>query len=472
MFKKTKIIATIGPATENRKIIRQLAEAGMNVARLNFSHGSHQEHKQRIDLAQWAAQKTGRPVAVLQDLSGPKIRLGDFSEESITLKNGKKIILTTKKCLGNENIVFINYKNLPAEIKKNDKILLNDGRNELRVERITEHEIHCRIVVGGQINGRRGVNFPDSYLKISSLTDKDRKDIRFGIKNKVDFMAVSFVRTPENILELKKVLRSANADIKVIAKIETKEAVENLDAIISVSDGVMIARGDLAVEIGAERVPILQKIIIKKCNEIGKPAIVATQMLESMIKNPVPTRAEVNDIANAILDGADAVMLSEETTLGAHPLKAVEVMARVVRHTEENFDYEEILKQRQLVHKEINDSVSYAVANVAHNIGAKAIIALTDRGFTARMVSRYKPKQPIFALTPNPSTYNRLSLSFGCYPLLVPDFKNVPEMSEKIKKIVLKNRHLNLRPGDTIVIAAGVSSGQPRATNFLMVEKI
>ncbi|MCL5004475.1 MAG: pyruvate kinase [Patescibacteria group bacterium] len=468
MTKKTKIIATIGPATENKIMMEKMALAGMNVIRLNFSHGSYAEHKNRINLARFVSQKINKPIAVLQDLSGPKIRIGDFYQENVELKNGKKFVLTTEKIIGDENKVFINYKNIADEIEKGATILLDDGKVELRVEKISGNKIICRVIIGGKIKGRRGVNFPGSCLKISSLTEKDKEDIKFGIKNKVDFMAISFVRTVNDILELKNILKRARADIKVIAKIETQEAVENIDEIIKEAYGIMVARGDLAVEVGAEQVPILQKMIVKKCNDAGKPVIIATQMLESMIKNPVPTRAEVNDIANAILDGADAIMLSEETTLGDFPLKTIEVMARVARHTEVNFNYEKLLENGHLTSKIITNSVSYAVANVAHNVGAKAIIALTESGGTAKMISRYRLKQPILALTPNSKTYNRLALSFGCYPYLINQFKDISEVVETAKKMVLKNKLA--KKGEKIVISAGIPFGKSGSTNLLIAE--
>src|SRR3989344_3731569 len=426
MIKKTKIVATIGPATENKISMEELALAGMDVVRLNFSHGNYKEHLNRINLARLVSKKINKPIAILQDLSGPKIRIGDFYSESIILRKGQTFILTASKCVGDEKKVFINYPNIPKEIKYVEKILGN--------------EIRCKIIIGGEIKGRRGVNFPDSNLRISSLTKKDREDIKFGIKNKVDFMAISFVRKPSDILELRNILNKAKANIKIIAKIETKEAIENLDEIIKSADGVMVARGDLAVEMLAEHVPILQKNIIKKCNYAGKPVITATQMLDSMIKNPVPTRAEVNDVANAILDGTDAVMLSEETALGNYPIEAVSVMARIARHTEENYNHEEILKHAHLLPKSINDSISYGIVTAAHNIRAEAIIALTEYGNAARMISRYKPKQPIIALTPNRKTYNQLSLSFGCQPMLIKYFKEISEVVKDAKKIAVKNK--------------------------------
>lgn len=471
MVKRTKIVATIGPATENLKTMEALASAGMDVVRLNFSHGSWEEHQLRSDLAREVSKKLNRPIAVLQDLSGPKIRIGDFYKESITLKNGKTIILTTQKCVGDENRVFVNYKNLHKEIKKGAKILLNDGRNELRVEGISGNDIHCKIIVGGDIRGRRGVNLPGSYLKISSLTAKDKKDIDFGVKNAVDFMAISFVRTPKDVIELRNILKNKkSADIKIIAKIETQEAIENIDGIIEVSDGVMVARGDLAPETGAEQVPVLQKMIIKKCNVAGKPVITATQMMESMIKNPVPTRAEVNDVANAIFDGTDAVMLSEETTLGNYPVKAVEAMTRIARHAEENFDHEEILRNIHLSQKLVTDSVSYSVANIAHNVDAKAIVALTESGFTAKAISRCRPKQPILALTPNKHTFNQLSLSFGCQPQLIDGLKDINNVIDIAKKTVAKSGFA--KKGDKIIISAGIPFGRTGNTNLILVQEV
>ena len=339
------------------------------------------------------------------------------------------------------------------------------------MEKIVGNDIYCKVMVGGEIKGRRGVNFPGSYLKISSLTAKDKEDLKFGIENNVEYIAISFVRTSDDVLELKNILQKAKADkIKIIAKIETQEAIENLDAILEVSDGLMVARGDLAVEVGTEQVPILQKLIIQKCNDIGKPVITATQMLESMIENPVPTRAEVNDIANAILDGTDAIMLSEETTLGKFPVKVIEVMARVAKHTEENFDYEEILKHKHLTQKVVTDSVSYAVVNTAHSVDAKVILALTEFGLTPRMISRYKPKQPILVLTPNIKTCNQLALNFGCYSKIIKGFKNVENMIESAKKIVVENKMA--KKGDKIVISAGIPFGKSGATNLLIVQAV
>ncbi|KKR88886.1 MAG: pyruvate kinase [Candidatus Wolfebacteria bacterium GW2011_GWA2_42_10] len=470
MFKKTKIVATIGPVSENQKTMEKMIKAGMNVIRLNFSHGNYGEHLKRIKLAREAGKKFEKPIAVLQDLCGPKIRIGDFYKESIVLKEGQIFTLTTKKCVGNEKKVFINYNRLPKEIKKGAKIMLNDGKNELLTEKISGNDIHCRIIIGGEIKGRRGVNFPGASLSIGSLTTKDKKDALFGIKHKVDFMAISFVKSAKDILELKNIIKKHNANIKIIAKIEIQDAIKNIDGIIEAADAVLVARGDLAVEVPMEQVPILQKMIIKKSNATGKPVIIATQMLESMIRNSLPTRAEVNDIANAVLDGADAVMLSEETTLGRYPVKAVETMARIVGYTEKKLNYEEILNRHRLKEKNVADSISFAVVNVAHNIGAKAIVALTESGFTSKMISRYRPQQPILALTSNRKTFSQLALNFGCHPRLMKKFDGLSSVISEAKKLSVKYKMAG--KGDKIVITAGIPFGKSGGTNLLIAQTI
>jgi pyruvate kinase len=470
MLKKTKIVSTIGPATTNQELIEKMALAGMNVCRLNFSHGSYDEHKQRINLIRKTSEKIKKPIAILMDLCGPKIRIGDFKEGKVELKHNHKFVLTTKKIIGNENEVFINYKNIVNEVKPGEIVLLDDGKIELKIDKVLKDKLICHVVFGGELSNKKGANFPQSSLKISSLTSKDKKDLYFGVKNNVDFIAISFVRTANDILELKKLLKKLKAKAKIIAKIETKEAVKNIDEIIKESYGIMVARGDLAVEVGAEQVPIIQKNIIKKCNKLGKPVIVATQMLESMIKNPIPTRAEVSDIANAILDGADAVMLSAETASGNFPLKTVEVMARVARHTEENFNYKNLLKNKNSFSDSnlITDSISYAVANAGYNINAKVIVALTETGYTSQMISRFRIKQLILSLTPNKDTYNRLALIFGCYPYLIKPFKTIEEVKEQAKKIILEN---NLaKKGERFVISAGIPFGKSGSTNLLIAD--
>lgn len=468
--KKTKIVATIGPATESEAMLTKLFLAGVNVTRLNFSHGDFAEHQVRVDRTRAIAKKLKLPVAILQDLSGPKIRIGEFYQERVILKAGEKFILTTDKVVGDEHKAFVNYDKLPQEVKPGGIIFLDDGKKKLEVKSVKGNEIICEIIVGGETKGRRGVNVPGAYLSISSLTDKDRADILFGVKNNVDYMAISFVRRASDIEDLRKILAKHKANIKIIAKIETEEALENLDEIVSVVDGVMVARGDLAIEVPAEEVPLAQKEIIEKCNRAGKPVITATQMLESMIHSPVPTRAEVNDVANAIFDGTDAVMLSEETTLGEFPVQAVEVMSRVATRMEKELDHQSVLQNSHLVPKSITDSFSYAAVNRAHEIGASAIIALSKSGMTARMVSRYRPHKPLIVLTTEEKTYNQLALSYGCYPVITPQFTTVSTMVKKAKDILMKENVVE--PGNTILIVAGLPFGNSGSTNLLLAEKI
>ncbi len=468
--KKTKIVATIGPASESEEVMTKLVLAGMNVARQNFSHGDYAEHLNRIIIARKISEKLKLPIAVLQDLSGPKIRIGDFKEGQVTLVPGKMLILSTEPCEGTESKVFINYPTLHKELKKESIVFLNDGKVKLEVEKIEGKNIICKILVGGAIKGKRGVNLPGAYLKISCLTDKDREDLKFGIKHDVDFMALSFVRKASDVIELKQILEKAKADISVIAKIETPEAVENIDAIIKEADGIMVARGDLAVEVPAEEVPIIQKMIIRKCNAAGKPVITATQMMASMVSSSVPTRAEVNDVANAILDGTDAVMLSEETTLGDHPEKVVSMMSKIAMHTEKHYPYEEHLRRNHLSNKDITDSISNAAANLAHELDAKAIAALTVSGYTAKKISRYRPKQPIIVITPTKKVYNRSALKFNCYPILTQMLEGVTDSMEKASK--LSQEAGFAKKGDKIIVLAGIPFTKPGNTNMVLVQTV
>ncbi len=469
--KKTKIVATIGPATESEEMMTRLFSAGLDVVRLNFSHGDHTEHQKRVDVTRKLAKKKFKNVAILQDLSGPKIRIGDFSTERIQLKEGEFFTLTTEKIVGNEKRVYVNYPNLPREVKVGGFVLLDDGKKKLQIVSVKGSEVKCKVIVGGDTKGRRGVNLPGAYLKISSITEKDKKDFQFGVKNKVDFMALSFVRRPEDVLELREMMKKAKLDAGIISKIETPEAVENIDKIIELSDGIMVARGDLSIEVPAEKVPMIQKMIIKKCNDAGKPVITATQMLESMINAPVPTRAEVSDIANAIFDGTDAVMLSEETTLGRFPVEAVEVMSRVAVEVErdhcERFDIE-ALENGEM---DIVNSITKSVVNTAHDVDAKLIFALTETGFSARMVSRHKPTSLIMALSPNERVCNKLSLSFGCYPVCIKRFLTLSDAFNFVRAFCLKNKLA--KKGDKVVVVAGAPFNKKGVkTNMLVVEVI
>lgn len=472
MIKKTKIVATIGPATSSKEMLEKLLKAGMNVVRLNFSHGDFKEHQEKVDNFRKAMSSTGLTGAIMQDLSGPKIRLGEFYQEKVELKKGDIIVITTDKIIGDEKKVSINYPLFPKEVKKGDNIMVDDGKKRFEVINVKGNEVFCKIIVGGTTKGRRGVNLPDSELSISCLTPKDISDIEFGIKNKVDFFAFSFIRKPEDVTQLRNILNKRKSKAKIIAKIETPQAVKNIDEIIELCDGLMVARGDLAVEVPAAQVPLIQKMIIKKCNDSGKIVITATQMLESMIKSPVPTRAEVSDIANAILDGTDAVMLSEETTLGEFPVEAVSMMSKVAYEIEHNYPERKVNHlKKENCERGITDSITEAVVNTANDIDAKAIIALTDTGYTARMVSRYKPTQMILSLTPDEITAHQLCLSFGCVPVKIPVFKSFEEVLKYIKVYCLKNNIT--KKGDNVVITGGIPFNKKScSTNMVMVERI
>ncbi|MFA6253635.1 MAG: pyruvate kinase [Candidatus Paceibacterota bacterium] len=472
--KKTKIVATIGPVSEDEKTLERLIKHGVNVIRLNFSHGSFAEHGLRVKKVREISSRLDIPVAILQDLCGPKIRIGDFNEERVTLIAGKEFVLTTTEGVGDEHRVWVNYHNLPQEVKAGNIIFLDDGKKKLVVKRIEGNDIYCEVIIGGETKGRRGVNVPGAYLSLSSLTDKDKKDLEFGIEQGVDFMALSFVRRPEDVLELREILKQKKAgEIKIISKIETEEGIDNLDAILAVSDGVMVARGDLAIEIPAEQVPFAQKTIIKKCNRLGLPVITATQMLESMIKSPTPTRAEVNDVANAIFDGTDAVMLSEETTLGEHPVEAVDVMSRVAVQTEKHLDHEDFLANICAdghCRRSVADAFSEAAINVGHTIDASAIVVLSNSGFTARMISRLKPHRPLIVLTPQEKTYNQLALSYACYPLMERNFSSLSQVIEESKAMLIDKKLV--KKNDRIIIVAGLPLGQSGATNTVIAETI
>ncbi|HEY4494566.1 MAG TPA: pyruvate kinase [Candidatus Paceibacterota bacterium] len=467
--KKTKVVCTIGPSTESYEKLLALVNAGMNVMRLNFSHGDFAEHQGRVDNLKKVMDKTGKVVATMQDLGGPKIRIGEFENGSIVLKEGQTFTLTTEKIVGDEKRVYINYPLLPKEVKIGGYILVHDGKKKLQITDIKGNDVITKVLVGGEIKGKRGVNLPGAYLSISSITEKDKKDLEFGIKNKVDFVALSFVRRPADISLLRDILNRAKSKAGIIAKIETPEALENIDEIINLSDAIMIARGDLAIEIPAEEVPLVQKMLIQKCNTSGKPVITATQMLESMIKNPVPTRAEVSDVANAIIDGTDAIMLSEETTLGDFPVEAVEMMTRISLRVEKEVYTTDIIAEYEDSYG-VTDIVSQSAVLAAHEIGSKFIVALTASGRTARMVARYRPAERILALTLSDEVAKKLTLSFGCYPMVVPKFSTTNQIMNIVRKTSIKNK-LAVR-GDKVVILSGMPFGKIQETNMILVETI
>lgn len=474
--KKTKIVATIGPATESEEMLTKLLKAGLNVVRMNFSHGDFAEHQAKVVNARAASKKTGVPVALLQDLGGPKIRTGEFDTESgrVTIKKGKTFTLTTRAALktkGDDTICYVNYDKLPKEIKVGHRVMVDDGKKQLQVTKIKGQDIVCKVITGGELKGRRGINLPDTDVSISSLTPKDRSDLKFGIKNKVDFIALSFVRRPSDIVELRKILDKNKSHAGIIAKIETPQAVENIDEIIELSDGIMVARGDLAIEVPAEEVPLIQKMIIEKCNAAAKPVITATQMLESMIHSPVPTRAEVSDVANAILDGTDAIMLSEETTLGDHPVAAVEVMTRVAKRTEGDLLHEKLLSSEERINpKSVGESIAASAVKTAHRVDAKLLVSLTNSGYGARNLSRHRSNLPILAFTPNDTTFQKTLLSFGCWVMKMQKYSDITHAIQDIKDVIMKNKLA--KKGDKFVIVTALPFGKKRSSNLMLVEEL
>ncbi|HEY1037285.1 MAG TPA: pyruvate kinase [Candidatus Paceibacterota bacterium] len=474
--KKTKIVATIGPVTTSQEQLEKLLKAGLNVVRLNFSHGDFAEHQEKVDNARAASKKTGIPVAILQDLSGPKIRIGTFHNDPavrITVKAGQKFTFSTDpKTVGDETKAYINYEKLPKEIKKGEAVLVDDGKVRMVCTDIKDTEVICKVINGAELKGKRGVNLPDSDLTISALTAKDKKDIEFGEKNNVDYVAFSFVRKASEAAELRKILdKRGMKHTKIIAKIETPQALENFDEILEIVDGAMVARGDLAVEIPAQKVPLAQKTIIEKCNEAGKPVITATQMLESMIKNPVPTRAEVSDVANAMLDGTDAVMLSEETTLGSYPVEAVTMMANIAAEVENDVRHSILLAHpERLISDTLSKSISAAAAQTAESVGAKYIVALTEFGAAAALASRQRVSVPVLAMTPDQKTYNQMCLYFGVYPIMMPKKVGFREAHEEAKALLVKEKLV--KKGDKLVFISGTPFKEAEETNMIMVEQI
>jgi len=470
-MRKTKIVATIGPASENLETLKELIEAGVNVMRLNFSHGTHEEHGKRISLIRKAEKEVKKTVGILLDTKGPEIRTGMVENGQIELITGEEIILTTEQITGNKRKVSITYEGLPDDVEPGAKILIDDGLLGLEVQRVEGKEIVCKILNGGILKNQKGVNVPGVKVKLPGVTEKDVSDIKFGIEQGIDFIAASFIRKAKDVLEIRKILEDNNADIQIIAKIENREGVDNVEEILQASDGIMVARGDLGVEIPAEEVPLIQKKIISMCNRAGKPVITATQMLDSMQRNPRPTRAEASDVANAIFDGTDAIMLSGETAAGKYPLEAVKTMAKIAEYTENALDYTFVLhKQRTIQQVTIPDALSQGVATIALELNAKAIITSTESGNTAKLVSKYRPKAPIIAVTPHDKVIRRLSVIWGVYPLKAIEVKSTDQMIEMAIDVSLANKLV--KRGDLVVITAGVPVGESGTTNLLKVHVI
>ncbi|MCK8825768.1 pyruvate kinase [Fuchsiella alkaliacetigena] len=472
-MRRTKIVCTIGPASSDPEVLAEMIEAGMNVARMNFSHGEHADHKEMMDNVREVAADKGEPVAILLDTKGPEVRTGLIKDDGeVTLEKGAKFTLTTEEIEGTAEKVSVSYNNLPEDVEVGGTILIDDGLIELEIERTTETEVECTVVSGGKLSSRKGVNLPGVSVTLPALTEKDKRDIKFGIEEEVDFIAASFIRKAADVLAIRELLEEHNADeIKIIPKIENQEGVDNIDEIIDVSDGIMVARGDLGVEIPTEKVPMVQKIIISKCNREAKPVITATQMLDSMIRNPRPTRAEATDVANAIFDGTDATMLSGETAMGDYPVKSVHTMARIAVETEESARYQEqITKKHVEAHHTVTDSISYSTCETAKDLGAEAIITATRSGHTARMVSKYRPYAPIIAATPNRKIFNQLILSWGVRPVLTEGTDSTDEMIQASVQGALAAGYV--QTGNLVVITAGSPAGVPGTTNLLKVHVI
>jgi len=469
-MKKTKIVCTIGPASESKEVFSKLVENGLNVARLNFSHGDHAEHLARIEMIKEVRKELNKPVAILLDTKGPEIRTGKF-HEAVILEEGETFTLTTDEFVGTQEKCQISYEGLPADVVKGDTILIDDGLVGLRVERVEGNDIITTIMNTGQVKNHKGVNVPGVKINLPAITPKDEADIRFGLENGIDFIAASFVRKSADVLEIRKILESSeNGDVHIISKIENQEGLDNLDEIIRVSDGIMVARGDLGVEIPTEDVPLAQKLMIKKCNLAGMPVITATQMLDSMQRNPRPTRAEVTDVANAILDGTDAIMLSGETAAGKYPVESVQTMASIALKMEQSIDYKALLKKKaiDLVEAGVTFAVSHATCNTAQDLDAAAIITATSSGFTTRKVSQFRPKAPIVATTVNERVRRKLALVWGVETVLVDMATSADEIFEMG---INKSKEAGLiKKGDLVVITAGVPIGVTGATNLMKVE--
>ena len=471
-MRMTKIICTLGPAVDDESLLEQLILGGMDVARLNFSHGTHEEQKARVDRVKKVRERLNMPVPLLLDTKGPEIRLGKFEKNEVTLQQGNEFVLVNETILGTEEKSTISHKELYKDVKVGTRILINDGLVEIEVQKVEGKDIHCKILNGGVISNNKGVNIPETDTHLPAITAQDIEDIKFAIENEFDFIACSFVRKASNVNEVREILkRYGGQDLKIISKIENREGVSNFDEILKVSDGIMVARGDLGVEIPTEEVPIVQKMIIQKCYKNGKPVITATQMLDSMIKNPRPTRAESSDVANAVYDGTSAIMLSGESAMGKYPIESVKTMVRIAQKAEESIDYGSKLAAMQFdMMGNITNAISYATCTTALQLKAAAIISVTQSGQTARMISRFRASCPIIATTSNPRVQRQLAISWGVIPLLVGEAVTIEEMFETGVKKALELKLV--KQGDIVVITAGGPAGIAGTTNLLKVQTV
>ena len=468
-MRKTKIVCTLGPKSNSKDKIYELVKAGMDVARLNFSHGEYKEYQQIMENIREIEDETGKTIGIMLDTKGPEIRTGKVKNDEVVLKSGDEIILTTTEIQGNSSRVSVSYDKLPQDIEPDSQILVDDGLIELKVLDIENNEIKCKIINGGKLGSKKGINIPEVSLTLPALTEVDKKDIRFGIEMDINFIAASFMRKAKDVVEIRELLKKENAEnIYIISKIENQKGVDNIDEILDVSDGIMIARGDLGVEIPPEQVPVIQKKLIRKCNQTAKPVITATQMLNSMINNPRPTRAEASDVANAIFDGTDAIMLSAETAIGNYAVDSVRTMDTIAREIETSESYQGICTvNKNPASTTVTEAISFASCKTAMDLGAQCIITSTNSGLTARMVSKNRPLPPIIAVTPNKFVKHFLTLAWGVYPLQVVESKTTDEMIDNAIAVV--KEHDLVEEGDLVTITAGVPVGVSGTTNLIEV---
>lgn len=471
-MKKTKIVCTIGPSSDSYEVLKALVNEGMNVARLNFSHGTHPEHKKRIDTIKKLRDDLDEPIAIMLDTKGPEIRIKTFKDGMIRIEQGQDFTLTSEDIEGDETRVSVTYKDIAKDLKADDRVLIDDGLVEFTVISVDDKNVYMKAVNSGELSDRKGVNLPSVKVNLPTLTEKDIEDLIFGIENDVDFIAASFIRSAKDVLEIRKILESnGGEDIKIISKIENLEGVQNIDEIIEVSDGIMVARGDMGVELDEEDIPLVQKDIIRKCNLKGKFVITATQMLDSMIRNPRPTRAEVTDVANAILDGSSAIMLSGETAAGNYPVKSCEMMRKIAVKIEDSLDYKIALDSTNDEHEiNITNSIAKATREAALDLDAKVIIAATTSGLTARNISKFKPKSPIIAATTNEKVRRQLAIEWGVYPIRATLASSIDDLFyESIN--ILKNIKF-VKEGELVILTAGMPLGKAGSTNIMMVKTV
>lgn len=476
-MKRTKIVCTIGPASDKKPLIKKMIKAGMNVARFNFSHNVHAYHLKVMNTVRAAAKELGEPVAILQDLQGPRIRLGDLPEAGVNLRNKSTVVLTTAGAIDGKKIQ-VTYKKMHEDVKPGERILISDGLIELRIKSVKKNDIICAVINGGKVFSHKGINLPDTNVRVPALSEKDQEDLLFGVKNDVDFVALSFVRTARDVVQLKKLIQAdekkfrikEKTPIKIIAKIERREAIANIDEIIAVVDGIMVARGDLGIEMPAEEVPLLQKMLIDKCLHAAKPVIVATQMLDSMINNPRPTRAEVSDVANAVIDHADAVMLSGETAGGKFPVEAVAYMAKICENTETSAYDDLVLQEKVNQIEPLNEAVGRVAKSLVEHAKVKFILVASLSGYSGRIVSRYRPEVQIFVACNDSRVQRQLNLSWGVRPFVLPICRSREELLVKAEKFLHKKKMI--KRGEEIVVVAGLTMGKSGGANLVEIKKI